>query len=87
MDANQVSLHLLRVLMKAVQELQQIDGSHGGPIAHEPLILGLAEALADIMRTLPPDVQKEFLPRVLHTVVKGVGGANLVIVQNPELDA
>jgi hypothetical protein len=73
--------------MRAVQELQQQDGSQGGPIAHEPLLLGMAEALADILHTLPLDVQKEFLPRVLHTVVHGVSGASLVVVQTPELDA
>lgn len=72
-----ISTHLLTVLLTAVKEMD-------GPlmIDQRTLMLGLADALGDLLTTISPAAQRELLPQILQSIIEKVPGGALLVVRN-----
>jgi hypothetical protein len=69
-----------RLLMGLLATLKEMSPDSEVPIDQGILILGMAEALGDLLTAISPEAQKALVPEILQAIVSRTPGGKLLVV-------
>jgi hypothetical protein len=69
-----------RLLMGLLATLKEMSPDSDVPIDQRVLILGLAEAMGDLLTAISPEAQKVLVPEILQAIISRTPGGQLLVV-------